>query len=82
MKDAADLSRRRLRGWLRLLRLTRQTENHLREYLRVNHATTLPRFDVMAALYRAGEHGLGKRGAKMFFDCAAEWACTVRGIIS
>ena len=55
VKDTADLSRRRLRLWLRLLRTTRQTENHLREYLRINHQTTLPRFDVMAALYRAGE---------------------------
>ena len=50
-----ELARRRLRAWLRLLRTTRQVENHLREYLRVNHAVTLPRFDVMAALYRAGE---------------------------
>lgn len=55
MSEAADLSRRRLRLWLRMLRLTRQTENHLREYLRVNHDTTLPRFDVMAALHRAGQ---------------------------
>ena len=47
-----DLTRRRLRIWLRLLRLTRGTENHLREFLRVNHDTTLPRFDVMAALHR------------------------------
>jgi len=51
MRDT-DLPTRRLRTWLRLLRLTRGTENHLREYLRVNHDTTLPRFDVMAALYR------------------------------
>lgn len=50
-----ELSKRRLRAWLRLLRVTRGTENHLREFLRVNHATTLPRFDVMAALHRAGE---------------------------
>ena len=37
---------------MRLLAVTRAAENHLREFLRVNHATTLPRFDVMAALYR------------------------------
>lgn len=54
MRDDVDLSRRRVRAWLRLLRLTRQTENHLREHFRVHHATTLPRFDVMAALHRAG----------------------------
>ena len=38
--------------WLRLLGVTRASENSLREYLRLNHDTTLPRFDVMAALYR------------------------------
>lgn len=52
MRDVT-LSRRRLRTWIRLLRLTRKTENTLREYMRVSHGTTLPRFDVMAALYRA-----------------------------
>lgn len=46
------LSKRRLGAWVRLLSVTRAAENHLREFLRVNHATTLPRFDVMAALYR------------------------------
>jgi len=51
MRDT-DLPARRLRTWIRLLRLTRATENHLREYLRVKHSTTLPRFDVMAALHR------------------------------
>lgn len=51
MRDT-DLPTRRLRTWIRLLRLTRATENHLREYLRVKHTTTLPRFDVMAALHR------------------------------
>jgi DNA-binding MarR family transcriptional regulator len=30
-------------------------EGHLREHLRVNHDTTLPRFDVMAALWRRRE---------------------------
>ena len=45
-------SKRRLKMWIRLLGVTRATENGLREYLRVKHDTTLPRFDVMAALYR------------------------------
>ena len=49
------LAKRRLRMWLRMLGVTRTAEAHLREYLRVNHATTLPRFDVLAALYRRGE---------------------------
>lgn len=46
------LSKRRLRNWIQIIGVTRMAENHLREYLRVNHATTLPRFDVMAALWR------------------------------
>jgi DNA-binding MarR family transcriptional regulator len=45
-------SKRRLKMWIRLLAVTRAAENSLREHLRVNHATTLPRFDVMAALWR------------------------------
>ena len=45
-------SKRRLKMWIRLLAVTRRTEAELREFLRVKHATTLPRFDVMAALYR------------------------------
>ncbi len=50
--DAPPLSKRRLKTWLRLLRLTRTVEAQLRDYLRRKHETTLPRFDVMAALYR------------------------------
>ena len=46
------LAKRRLKSWIRLLGVTRAAENHLREFLRVNHETTLPRFDVMAALWR------------------------------
>ena len=51
----SDLSKRRLKMWVRLLGVTRTSESTLREYLRVNHDTTLPRFDVMAALYRRRE---------------------------
>ncbi len=46
------LSKRRLKTWIRLLGVTRVAESHLREFLRVKHDTTLPRFDVMAALWR------------------------------
>jgi DNA-binding MarR family transcriptional regulator len=46
------LSKRRLKMWIRLLGVTRAAESQLREFLRVAHDTTLPRFDVMAALYR------------------------------
>jgi len=45
------LPKRRLRAWVRLLGVTRRTEGTLRDLLR-GHDTTLPRFDVMAALYR------------------------------
>lgn len=48
-------SKRRLKMWIRLLGVTRAAENGLREYLRLKHETTLPRFDVMAALYRRRE---------------------------
>ena len=48
----SSLSKRRLKTWIRLLGVTRRAENHLREFLRVNHDPTLPRFDVMAALWR------------------------------
>lgn len=49
------LSKRKLRLWLRMLGITRRAETRLRDYLRTEHDTTLPRFDVMAALYRRGE---------------------------
>ena len=45
-------SKARLRLWLRLLKASRQIEAELRERLRVEFASTLPRFDVMAALSR------------------------------
>ncbi|HPY39602.1 MAG TPA: MarR family transcriptional regulator [Thiolinea sp.] len=52
MSKENSVSKQRLRLWLLLLRTTRSTESELREFLRVEHETTLPRFDVMAALYR------------------------------
>jgi DNA-binding MarR family transcriptional regulator len=45
----------RLRLWVRLLRASRSIEAELRERLRQEFNTTLPRFDVMAALHRAPE---------------------------
>ncbi|KIN66242.1 Transcriptional regulator, MarR family [Sulfitobacter noctilucicola] len=42
----------RVRLWLRLLKVVRGIENDLREKLRRDHNTTLPRFDVMSALSR------------------------------
>ncbi|APH72014.1 MarR family winged helix-turn-helix transcriptional regulator [Aquibium oceanicum] len=51
--DAAPASKERLRLWIRLLRASRIVENELRERLKREFDTTLPRFDVMAALNRA-----------------------------
>lgn len=59
------VARRRLRLWLRLLRLTRETEAELRARMR-EAGTTLPRFDVMAALARAPDGlGMGELSASL-----------------
>jgi DNA-binding MarR family transcriptional regulator len=55
-KDIAA-SKARLRLWLKLLKATKHVEAELRENFRTGFDTTLPRFDVMAALYRV-EPGL------------------------
>lgn len=41
--------------WVRLLRVSRTIEGVLRERMKAEFGTTLPRFDVMAALARAPE---------------------------
>lgn len=48
-------SKEHLRLWLRLLGTTRRVEAQLRERLRLEFDTTLPRFDVLAALSRHPE---------------------------
>ncbi len=50
VRESAVPSKQRLRVWLRLLKATRMTESVLRENLRSEFGSTLPRFDVMAAL--------------------------------
>ena len=45
----------RVRLWLRLLKVVRGLEHELRDTLRREHNTTLPRFDVMSALSRHPE---------------------------
>jgi DNA-binding MarR family transcriptional regulator len=45
-------SKARLRLWIRLLRATRQVEAETRERFKTQFNVTLPRFDVMAALFR------------------------------
>ena len=44
-----------LRLWIRILITTTLIEKRIRLYLKENCSTTLPRFDAMAALERAGE---------------------------
>lgn len=45
------LARQRLRLWLQMLKAVRHVEGSLREKLRNGYETTLPRFDVLAALH-------------------------------
>ena len=45
-------SKIRLRSWLKILKTSNYIEKQIREKLRKDHNTTLPRFDVMSALYR------------------------------
>lgn len=51
-KKEQPLSKARLRLWLKLLKATRHIEGNIREDLKSEFSTTLPRFDVMAALSR------------------------------
>jgi len=58
----STISKDRLRLWLRLLKATRSVESALRENLRQEFQTTLPRFDVMAAL---SQHGQGLKMSEL-----------------
>lgn len=49
------LARQRLRLWLQMLKAVRYVEGTLRERLRSGYDTTLPRFDVLAALHAKQE---------------------------
>jgi DNA-binding MarR family transcriptional regulator len=62
MRPAEQGSKQRLRLWLRLLAVTRKIEAELRERMRVEFDSTLPRFDVMAALSR---HAQGLRMSEL-----------------
>ena len=52
MSGPVSASKEKLRLWIRLLRASRTIEAALRERLAKQFNTTLPRFDVLAALYR------------------------------
>lgn len=51
-QDTHEAAKERLRLWLRMLKASRSIENRLRENFRREFGTTLPRFDVLAALSR------------------------------
>ena len=53
--DGQAGTKERLRLWIRLLRAARIVEGELRERLKSEFETTLPRFDVMSALHRKPE---------------------------
>lgn len=57
VSGALSPSKEKLRLWIRLLRASRIIEAELRERLVKEFNTTLPRFDVLAALYRT-PHGM------------------------
>jgi DNA-binding MarR family transcriptional regulator len=54
-ESAADHSKESLRTWLRLLSCETVIEQHLRTLLRQNFSITLPQFDVLSELERAGD---------------------------
>ena len=57
IKVTNKTSKARLRSWLKILKISNFIEKQIREKFREDHNTTLPRFDVMSALYRS-EKGL------------------------
>lgn len=59
MKTSNKNSKARLRSWLKILKTSNFIEKKIRENFREEYQTTLPRFDVMSALYRS------KNGLKM-----------------
>ena len=55
LKTHSKNSKLRLKTWLKILKTSNYIEKIIRENLRETHQTTLPRFDVMSALYRSNE---------------------------
>ncbi len=55
LSPLAATSKARLRLWLSLLRASKTIETEIRDRLRLEFGATLPRFDVMAALFRQPE---------------------------
>jgi len=55
MSDAQQQSKEALRTWLRLLSCETVIEQKLRSFFRTKFAVTLPQFDVLSELERAGK---------------------------
>lgn len=51
--ETQSTSKARLRAWLKILKVSTLVEKELRERFRSQYDSTLPRFDVMAALSRS-----------------------------
>lgn len=71
------LAGQRLRLWMQMLKATRHVEGALRERLRVQYGTTLPRFDVLAALHAAPD---GLRMSELS-DCLVVSNGNVTGVV-
>ena len=65
LADAPAGHKDELRLWLRLLTCTTLVEAEIRRRLRLEFGTTLPRFDLMAALEREGALTLGEVSQRM-----------------
>ena len=52
-KVLSRVSKDRLRTWLKILKTSHLIEKQIKEKFRDEYNTTLPRFDVMSALYRS-----------------------------
>ena len=63
LADAPPGTKDSLRLWLRLLTCTTLVEAEIRRRLREEVATTLPRFDLLAALDRDGEAASDEGGS-------------------
>jgi DNA-binding MarR family transcriptional regulator len=57
MLNEKDISieKQKLRVWLQIQKITRSIEAELRDNLRIEYGSTLPRFDVLAVLHRSNQ---------------------------
>lgn len=75
-------SKARLRLWIRLLRASRLIESVTRERLKSQFNATLPRFDVMAALYRKPDGMLMSEISRFLMVSNGNVTCIVDRLVS